>query len=502
MPLQSLRDYDSPGAKRFLIGLVGHGPALGAIVRILEREDFVAAFPRVKVAGWAPMPEERALQDIVIPAVLQNQPLYEDVQSMFAARPGIELVLELSADGRHMPSLRANAPEYTTLAASGAILRFCLAAEDGKLAIGGGESLRKAQSLFALLVDQMDDDILIMDRKGVILDMNRHAAESRGMARSAVIGRHCRELDASIPCCDEDDACPFDEARETGKKAERVFTQVMENGKVRYLHTLCFPLADPFGSPSQFLYMRRDVTEKQYLEQRLQQTEKMAAIGELSTYMAHEIRNPLFSIGGFANALLRNPSLDENAREKARIIFDESRRLDIILTSILNFARPTEQEMGTFNPEQVARQTMDLMTIGSEERGIHSRIVVAPHLPMVQGNAENLKQCLINLVKNSMEAMPDGGTVTMRLTRSDGHVEISVEDTGVGIAPEMHDQIFSPFFSTKHGGAGLGLAMTRKVIEEMGGRVYLTSQKGQGTKVTLLLPAALAVDYMDDHIDA
>jgi signal transduction histidine kinase len=237
----------------------------------------------------------------------------------------------------------------------------------------------------------------------------------------------------------------------------------------------------------------RDILDQQHLEQRLRQNEKMAAIGELSTYMAHEIRNPLFSIGGFANALLRNTSLDAPAREKARIIFDEARRLDVILTSILNFARPTEQAMGIFEPETVARQTMDLMTLGGEERGIHANTVIAPNLPKVRGNAENLKQCLINLVKNAMEAMSAGGSVTMRLARDDGHVVIDVEDTGPGISPELHDQIFSPFFTTKKGGAGLGLAMTRKVIEEMGGKVLLASQPGQGTRVTLTLPAALDV---------
>ncbi len=492
MPLQSLQDYNTPGNKRFLLGLVGQGPALGAIVRVLEREDFVKAFPRVKVAGW--VPPASGGDDAAVPAALQSQHTFADVQSMFAARPGIDLALDLSPDARHMAELRRHAPPQTTLAAASSILRFCQAAEDGKLAIGGGESLRKAHSLFALLVDQMDDDVLIMDRNGVILDINRHAAESRGVPRSSVIGRHCRELDASFPCCDEEQSCPYNEARETGKKADHIFTQVMPNGKVRYLHTFCFPLADPFGDPMQFLFIRRDVTDQQHLEQRLQQNEKMAAIGELSTYMAHEIRNPLFSIGGFANALLRNTSLDENAREKARIIFDEARRLDVILTSILNFARPTEQTMGIFEPETVARQTMDLMTLGGEERGIHAHTIIAPNLPKVRGNAENLKQCLINLVKNSMEAVNAGGHVTMRLARSNGQVVIDVEDTGPGIPPELHDQVFSPFYTTKKGGAGLGLAMTRKVIEEMGGKVLLSSQQGQGTRVTLMLPAALNID--------
>ena len=495
MGLQTLIDYDSPGARRLLLGIVGQGPALDALTRILERDDFITAFPRVKVAGWVPVPGDLDGASVAVPAVLQSQPLFPDVAALFAARPGIALALDVSPDARHMEDLRRHAPQNATLASSEAILRFCSAAEDGTLAIGGGENLRKAQKLFALLVDQVDGDILIVDRNGIILDMNRHVGESRGMTRNQIIGKPCSDLNVPLGLCLTDEAAsPYPEAKSTGRKAEITSSEVMPTGRVRYIHSLCFPVADAFGNPSQFLYIRRDVTEQQHLEQRLQQSEKMAAIGELSTYMAHEIRNPVFSIGGFANSLLRNPSLDDAAREKARIIYEESRRLDGILTSILNFARPTEQVLAVFDPEAVARQTIELMTMGGEERGIIAVVDIAPPLPHVEGNPENLKQCLINLVKNAMEAMPEGGTVILRARRNDGFVQIDVEDTGIGIPPELHDQVFSPFYTTKQRGAGLGLAMTRKMIEEMGGKVILTSHVGKGTCISLLLPVALAVE--------
>ena len=496
MGLQTLIDYDNPGSKRMLLGIAGQGPALDALTRILEREDFIAAFPRVKVAGWAPLPAAGPdAAPAAVPAVLQNQPRFPDVASLFAARPGIALALDVSPDARHTEELRRHAPPGATLAASEAILRFCAAAEDGKLAIGGGENLRKAQKLFALLVDQVDGDILIVDRNGIILDANRHVAESRGLRHDQIVGKSGDELAISMGLClTGGEAASYSEARSTGKRAEHTSSEVMPTGRVRYIHSLCFPVTDALGNPSQFLYIRRDVTEQQHLEQRLQQAEKMAAIGELSTYMAHEIRNPVFSIGGFANSLLRNPSLDDAAREKARIIYEESRRLDGILTSILNFARPTEQTLAVFDPEPVARQTLELMTMGGEERGVKAVVDIAPPLPHVEGNPENLKQCLINLVKNSLEAMPGGGTLILRARRNDGFVQIDVEDDGVGIPPELHDQVFSPFYTTKQQGVGLGLAMTRKVIEEMGGKVTLTSHVGRGTCISLMLPVALAVE--------
>ena len=497
MSLESVKEFHAAGSGRYLVGVVGSGPAMENLRRIFEREDFIFAFPRVKIVGWVPDGDGQVGDTAPISSFLQGLPVFPTVESLFAARPGISLALDVSADSRYAEALRGAAPNTVTIVTPESIMEFCAAAEDGRLAIGGGEGLRRAKSMFGVLMDQMEDDIFILDPQGHIVDMNRFATESRGLARQEYLGRYCGDLDPTLPCGDDTGPCSYCIARDTGKRSENLNTVIMPSGKIRYLHTLCFPLLDQHGIPSQYLFVRRDVTEKQQMELRLQQTEKMAAIGELSTYMAHEIRNPLFSIGGFANALLRNAALDENAREKARIIFEESRRLDVILTNILNFARPTEQEMGVFDVEPVIRQTMSLMTLGSIERGIVSETVIEPGLPKAQGNSENLKQCLINLVKNALEAMPGGGIVTVRAKRSSGNVRIEVEDTGAGIAPELQEQVFSPFFSTKHEGAGLGLAMTRKVIEEMGGKVLLKSSLGQGSLITLILPAAFAVDERD-----
>jgi PAS domain S-box-containing protein len=404
--------------------------------------------------------------------------------------------VDLSPDNRYMERLRAIAPPLVSLFSSDSMLRFCAAIDDGRLRVGiPGSAGRKSQKLFALLVDQVDGDILILDESGIILDANRHAAESCGLKPADLVGKRSAELSQKCGFCFHDEQhCSFQGARATGKQTEHTFTYVLPDGRARDVRNICYPVADAFGSPNLYLYWQRDITERHQMEQRLQQSEKMAAIGELSTYMAHEIRNPLFSIGGFANSLLRNPSLNEFAREKAGIIYDESRRLDAILTSILNFARPTQQAIGIFDAATVARQTVDLMCIGSEERGITVKVEIAEGLPKVSGNAENLKQCLINLVKNSLEAMPSGGALTVRARQEGPYVRLEVEDTGAGIAPDVQEKVFSPFYTTKHGGAGLGLAMTKKVIEEMRGKVELESALGRGSRISLLVPVALAVE--------
>lgn len=500
MNLQKLLTYEVENCPQAYIGFVGTGPALDALVGVFSRNDLSMAFPSVRIAGWVPEPGRPQSENVgAKPYFLDGIPLFSDISSLLASQENMLAVVDFSADSRHARSLRATANEKVSVISSEMVLRFCAAVDDGRVHLGAGEGFSKTQKLVALLVNQIDGDILILDENAVILDINQHAAESKGLTRSQIVGMPCRTLDKNTGFCDcDDENCPFLMAKDTGRQAAHVFTQVLPNGRLRYIDAMCFPVEDPLDSSRQFLYIRRDVTEQHHLEQRLQQSEKMAAIGELSTYMAHEIRNPLFSIGGFANALLRNPSLNDLAREKARIIYDESRRLDIILTSILNFARPTEQSMGIFDIEPVARQTMDLMTIGSDERGIVSIVDIQPDIPKVQGNAENLKQCLINLVKNAIESMPGGGTVTLRVRHTGQYIQVDVEDTGKGVAPELQEKIFSPFFTTKHGGAGLGLAMTRKIIEEMGGKVLFESRVGKGSRVSLLIPVALAVDHEAD----
>jgi signal transduction histidine kinase len=483
-----------PHPERHVSVFVGYGAIAESVARLFTREGFSPAFP-FEASAWAPLfeaPDEDEVRRI--PAFLKDLPSFACLEDLFAASPSPSVVLDLSDDGRHSSQIRALAPPQATILTAGFLVQIASAADAGHLRIGRGESLRRAINIFHALMDQMEDDVFILDAMGIIREMNRFAADSRGVRIQDFVGRHSEDLDPQLFCTDGENPCSFLQTRASGKKAEGLGADVLPDGRIRYLHTLCFPLPGLEEAVAQFLYIRRDVTEWRQMAKRLQQTERLAAIGELSTYVAHEVRNPLFSIGGFANALLRHPALDEEAREKARIILAESRRLDVIVSNIINFARPTRQEMGVFDVDPVIRQTLNLMTMGSEKRGIRAEAILEDGLPKVLGTVENLKQCLINLVKNSLEAMPEGGSLIIRCLRDKDMVRISVEDTGKGIAPEIQAKLFNPFFSTKDSGAGLGLAMSRKVIEEMGGELDLKSQLGQGTTVTLLVPAALAVD--------
>lgn len=359
-------------------------------------------------------------------------------------------------------------------------------------------TLVQERNLLSSVIDQIPDDIVILDASSRVVDINRAAMDRLGGHREDFLGKRCWEALAGFKgiCEAEGDVSRWETVRKGGK-CEEVFTTIDAKGRMQYFRVYMYPVLDEGGEVSHVMVLRRDITQGTYMERRLQQSEKLAAVGELSTYVAHEIRNPLFAIAGFANSLLHSSTLDEKARGKVSIILEESNRLDKILKSLLNFSRPTQSMEGQVDVARVAMQTMELMGLACQKQGIEVKIEVAPALPMAKGDPELLKQCIINMVKNSMEAMPEGGGLVMRCFLRKDHVVMELEDTGRGIAPENLDQVFNPFFSTKDKGSGLGLAMTKKILDEIGGSVELESEVGKGTTVRLVMPPLIAAEETD-----
>ncbi len=471
----------------FEIAVSGNGPLLKNLAGIMAEGDFSEVFPGVKlVAHFCPEGKR--------PARWKSVAAYSSAQEMFADHPGLDLVLDTSRNSEDSNLLRRAAPDGVSVISTSGTHFIVRSLKNGAMLLAGGKRLLRVKMSFLALMDQIEEDVMLMDSEGKLIQVNRYMTEHSGEQLETIFADECSCVDALEACCgvEREMAARWQAEGLGGRKYSEVYTTVNPDGQMSYFRVFIVPVFGERGE-KRIVIMRRNITDMVNIEQRLQQSEKMAAIGDLSTYIAHEIRNPLFAIGGFANALLRSSSLDEMAKEKVRIILEESQRLDGILKNILNFARPTDGSVGEVDVEKVLRQTADLMSIGGGERNIVTEVVIAPELPKARGNMDQIKQCLINLVKNAQEAMPEGGVITMKAFMREHMVCISVGDTGVGIPPEVQKQLFSPFFSTKNKGAGLGLAMTKKIIEEIGGKVNLSSTVGQGTTVTLFLSPALAV---------
>lgn len=214
---------------------------------------------------------------------------------------------------------------------------------------------------------------------------------------------------------------------------------------------------------------------------RLQTAEKYAAIGEFSTYIAHEIRNPLFAIGGFANTLLRTPNLDSTSMRKIQIILKESTRLDNILRTFITFSRPLEAAMVPVDVNAVLREVLEVLDLPNQTPKVHARLFLEDDLSLVRGDLELIKQCLINLIKNALSTMPQGGDLDIRGHNGVDNVILEITDTGEGLPSEVLEHPFNPFTS-------LELAMTRKIIVDLGGELHLESTKSKGTSSLLRLP--------------
>ena len=222
--------------------------------------------------------------------------------------------------------------------------------------------------------------------------------------------------------------------------------------------------------------------------EQMKRAERLFAIGQLAAGLAHELRNPLGSMAGAAGILQRNAHLEPKHQECLEIINKESQRLNRLLTDFLDFARPRPPKYQTIEVDPLINSVIQLAVHGVGRNAITLRTKVAPQLPPVEGDPELLKQMLLNLVMNAIQAMPDQGEVVVAASLQEAKLVIRVQDHGGGIAPEFRDKIFDPFFTTKEGGTGLGLAVAHQIVEQHGGILTAEANPDSGMTFSALLP--------------
>jgi PAS domain S-box-containing protein len=237
-----------------------------------------------------------------------------------------------------------------------------------------------------------------------------------------------------------------------------------------------------------FVGFFRDLRERKKLEEELFRSERLATLGRMLAHISHEIKNPLMTIGGFAGQLGRSPELPAEARRKLEIIHQEVRRLEAFLGDLSTFTRANPPRKVAAELPAVIQEVVELMADGFQEKGIAFELQ-APETPApFCFDPGQLRQVLINLFKNAQEAMPQGGKLLVAVERQQDRVRLTVRDTGQGIAPEHLDALFTPFFSTKEGGTGLGLTISQGLIEQHHGTIAIESEVGRGTTCIIHLP--------------
>jgi two-component system sporulation sensor kinase A len=229
----------------------------------------------------------------------------------------------------------------------------------------------------------------------------------------------------------------------------------------------------------------KDVTGQKKTEEKLQNAEKLSVVGQLAAGIAHEIRNPLTAIKGFTQLLY-----EEHKGDFAEVILSELERIEGIVNDLLVLAKPQITEMEETCLTNVVKSVITLLNSQAVMENIVIELTQSPGEFYVKCEKDKIKQVLINIIKNSIEAMPAGGKINVDIRQEDHSVIISVEDEGIGIPEERLAKLGEPFYSTKEKGTGLGIMICKKIIKNHGGNLYIHSRENEGTTVRITLPLA------------
>ena len=336
-----------------------------------------------------------------------------------------------------------------------------------------------------LLIHTCMDGIVAYDTAGTIFTFNDTAARILGYDPEEVVGKmNIRDLYA--PGQAQEVEAKIHDSGHGG-------VGVLENFETRVRHKdgILIPIwlsAQVFHEDDREMGVMghfRDLRERKHMEEELLRSERLAALGNMASHISHEIKNPLMLIGGFARQVLRDGAPDQRDRDKLQIIVDEVKRLEDFLVEVGGYAKLSEPNLQPGDVNALIQELCQRLEPSLREHGIQLGLKLDPNLPHIAFDPVRLRQAVLNIAKNAIEAMAGGGTLTISTRQEAQGVLVEIADTGGGIPPEVLVKIFQPFYSTKPKGSGLGLAITQKIIEAHHGKITINSEPGKGTKVLL-----------------
>jgi two-component system sensor histidine kinase HydH len=336
------------------------------------------------------------------------------------------------------------------------------------------------------VIESMADGLVSVDREGRIVTLNRQAGDILGAGRASLSGRKITEIlgdgiGGLLVASDEQPLVRGREIEFSGK----------QEGKIP-LSVSVAPLKDDGGQEMGAVLLIRDLREIRALQEKVARGERLASLGRLAAGMAHEIRNPLSSIRGFAQYFAKRFSGQTEEQGYALVMVKEVDRLNRVITDLLDFARPKEPRREICLLVTIAEQALNLL---DQELKSH-KVVVTKHyeadLPPIMVDRDQITQIFINLLLNALESMPEGGEIRIDMRRmvAPPGAEVLIADRGSGIPEEDLSKVFDPFFSRKRKGTGLGLAIVHQIVTGHGGEIGVDSRPGEGTQFRFRLPSS------------
>ena len=349
------------------------------------------------------------------------------------------------------------------------------------------DALSKLQELQTTILRSLPAGLVMVDGQGRAEYANESAHAILGLAPDGMVGRTLSELVPAIAAAwrERGDAQAELPARE---RFEGNF--VRGNGTVARLGFSFAPLSASGQHPGTLIVFQ-DVTDIVRLKESVERAERLATIGKFAAGLAHEVRNPLASICTSVDILKESLHPPENLQRLMDNVVKESERLDRLISEFLSYARPRELTRVEDDLSQLSLGVVEVFRTEAQARGCELSLSIEPEVFAVF-DADRLKQVLWNLLRNALEAVPPGtGKIGLTLRTRAGWVQLSVSDNGRGVPTDQQRRIFDPFFTTKERGTGLGLPISHSIVEAHGGRMLISSQPGQGTELTVMLPLSM-----------
>jgi two-component system sensor histidine kinase PilS (NtrC family) len=347
------------------------------------------------------------------------------------------------------------------------------------------KDFRDLQAFKDLVFHSVGTGLIALDRDHVITALNRVAEVLTGVTAGTAVGRRWPALlGNTLPLDSIEAAITNDPARPVRYETEFIRPQ----GSRVPVRVTCSALTSGDAERVGLIVACEDLSALREMEARMRQADRLATLGRLAANIAHEIRNPLASLTGAIEALAGGVTTREERERLTQIVLRESERLDQMIKAFLDYARPTPLTTASADVSEIVDGVLVLLEHRDLPPGLKIAREVPPSLPW-QLDPDRLRQALWNLCLNAVQAMPAGGELTVSASADDRALRITVSDTGEGIAPADLTHVFEPFFSTKPGGSGLGLALVHRIVTDHGGEVDVRSTPGLGTTFALTLPA-------------
>jgi signal transduction histidine kinase len=245
-------------------------------------------------------------------------------------------------------------------------------------------------------------------------------------------------------------------------------------------------IRDANGNPIEVNGYWTDVTEEKWMQEALVRSERLAAVGEMATMMAHDLRNPLTGISGAAYHLRKKlgATADRKLREMLVLIEKDVEHANRIMCDLLEYSRELHLDLAGTSPRSIIEQALALVEIPSEVRVSN----LTSDQPEVRMDTEKMKRVFVNLIRNAVDAMPQGGELTIQSKESNGNLHVTLSDTGAGITDDVASRIWMPFFTTKAKGIGLGLSVSKRIVEAHKGHISYETEIEKGTTLTATIP--------------